>query len=409
MPTPILSRGLNKWYHVEVGEAAWRWEPASSFDRVVRPLGRARLWRITRGHVEGRIMGVPRRESFQLAKAILWLRHGKQGMEREEDQIVAGAKVGRFLILRKLGEGTFARVYLARDPRLSDDPTSQVALKIPRTHLFREAQVQLRLLRELQIVSRMPTHPGVCRFIETGMFSGTLFFVYEYISGETLHDWLARHPQRSLKAMLKLAADLARIMSHVHDQQVIHRDLKPSNVMLRSSTPYLDSGRLEPVILDFGLARGDRQRELALTVTGQRLGTPAYFSPEVARGETVRAENATDIYSLGAILYELLLGRPPFSGHGFQLIERIEQEPVVPPSHLDPRLDPAIDACCLQSLAKNPADRFAQSMHHFGDELERLTTLVAQPDLLVPAANLSDPGELGWTKSTSDFRRNETP
>jgi serine/threonine protein kinase len=325
-------------------------------------------------------------------------------VEPQDSPIVPGAAIGRFLVMKKLGEGTFSRVYLARDPRLPDEPSAWVAVKVPRSQLFRDAEMQLRLLRELQIVSRLRSDPGICRFIETGMALGTLFFAYEYVAGETLQEWMMRHPQRSLGVVLHLVRDVARSMAQVHDQAVVHRDLKPANIMLRPSELGRVPSGLQPVILDFGLARGDRQRELQLTVTGQRLGTPAYFSPEVARGETVRARNATDIYSLGAILYELLVGRPPFEGHGVQLVEQIEQAPVVAPSHRDPRLHPDLDACCLQALAKDPADRFEESMHRFAAEIDRLLHASIPLDLAVPASPNQPAHRSAWGASTADFR-----
>jgi serine/threonine protein kinase len=153
-------------------------------------------------------------------------------------------------------------------------------------------------------------------------------------------------PLEPLRAAV-LTGKVAEALAVAHRAGVVHRDLKPANIMLD------DTGR--PIVVDFGLAR--RQQDLALTRTGDFLGTPPYMSPEQINGAEVGP--ASEVYSLGATLYHLLTGRPPFQGATLtQLAERIAKEPPEPPSRLRPGIDPGLEAICLKALAKAPADRF---------------------------------------------------
>ena len=150
---------------------------------------------------------------------------------------------------------------------------------------------------------------------------------------------------------------LARAMQEAHDRGVIHRDLKPSNVMM--------TGRGEPVIMDFGLARRDEAVEARLTKTGAILGTPAFMAPEQIEGNPDTVGPACDIYSLGVILYELLTARLPFSGSVIAMLGKILRDPPEPPSKHRPDLDSTLEAICLKAMAKRPQDRYA-SMADFG-------------------------------------------
>src|SRR5262249_33201089 len=144
---------------------------------------------------------------------------------------------------------------------------------------------------------------------------------------------------------------LATALQEAHARGVIHRDLKPSNVMM--------SGRGEPIVMDFGLARRDETVEARLTKDGTVLGTPAYMPPEQVRGETRAIGPACDIYALGVILYELLAGPLPFEGSVLNILGKILTEEPPPPSRFRPDLDPQLEAICLKAMAKKVEDRYA--------------------------------------------------
>ncbi len=317
--------------------------------------------------------------------------------------------IGRFQIQRKLGEGAFGRVFLAFDPNVHNDVHRLVAVKLPHPHVFQDMAMQMRFLRELQTISSLRPHVGVCRFIETGMYQRSLFVVMEYVEGESLANRLERIPNRPLLWVLKLIRDIALIMADVHEQQVVHRDLKPSNIMLRR---HGDAD--QPVIMDFGLARGDRSQELRLTRTGQVLGTPYYMAPEIISGNAAHAGPAADIYSLGVMLFEMLTGRRPFDGPTIQLFEKVSKQPAPPPSLTLSTLPCELDHVCLSALAKDPAQRFGESMTKFSAALDELVKQAQWAHLSVGSTILdgseSAPTMIqppGWSPSTQAEQRSK--
>jgi Protein kinase domain/Bacterial tandem repeat domain 1 len=264
---------------------------------------------------------------------------------------------GRYELRRPLGKGGMGRVYLAHDPQLD----RLVALKMPnpvdniagwRDRFFVEARAAATL-----------THPHVCAVYEVGEVDGQPYLTMAFIEGETVAATLARQGPMTPAAAVELVAIVARAMHEAHQRGIIHRDLKPANLIL--------DGAGRPIIMDFGLAiRSTSADDLRLTLTGVALGTPAYMPPEQAGGDHDTIGPASDVYSLGVVLFELLTGRPPFRGKTFgKLLAQIERDPPPRPSVLNPAVDEALEAIVLKALAKAPADRFA-SAREFADALE---------------------------------------
>jgi serine/threonine protein kinase len=250
---------------------------------------------------------------------------------------------GRYVIRKRLGKGGMGAVYLADDTVLE----RPVALKIALFQGAKGSASAERFLREAKAAAGL-RHEGICRVLDCGEIDSTHYFTMEYVPGKPLSEVLEEPgPLDPLRAAV-LMGHVAEALAVAHRAGVVHRDLKPANIMLG------DTGR--PIVVDFGLAR--RQQDLSLTRAGDVFGTPPYMSPEQINGEEVGP--AGDVYSLGATLYHLLTGRPPFQGATLtQLAERIAKEPPEPPSQLRRGIDPGLEAICLKALAKLPAERFA--------------------------------------------------
>ncbi len=210
---------------------------------------------------------------------------------------------GRYAFERELGRGGMATVYLARDLK-HDRP---VALKV----LHPEFAVTLgpeRFRREIRLVARLQ-HPHIVTVLDSGEAAGRLWFTMPFVEGESLRDRLRREKQLPVEDALRIAREAAGALDYAHGQGVIHRDVKPENILLSAG---------HALVADFGIARVLQSGE-TLTEPGVVVGTPAYMSPEQAAGEP-ELDARTDVYSLGAVLYEMLGGEPPFTGPTMQAI-----------------------------------------------------------------------------------------
>jgi serine/threonine protein kinase len=259
---------------------------------------------------------------------------------------------GDFQLMRELGRGGMGVVYKARQKSLN----RVVALKMVREAHLATAADRARFRAEAEAAARLH-HPHIVTVHEVGTADGQEFLCLEYVPGETLAQRLHREGPLPSREAARLVAHLARAVQHAHEHRTLHRDLKPSNVLLAPT----DGGPVEPKVTDFGLAKVFDRGE-TLTVTGDIVGTPSYMSPEQAsRRRDLTA--TTDVYSLGAILYETLTGRPPFrAAHPVDtLLMVLEQDPV-PPRDLVPGIDRDLELVCVKCLQKPTDLRYATAL-----------------------------------------------
>jgi tetratricopeptide (TPR) repeat protein len=254
--------------------------------------------------------------------------------------------LGRFELLEPVGAGAFGTVFKAHDRELD----RLVAVKLPRAGSLAGPEHLDRFLREARSAARL-RHPSIVPVHEVGQADGLPFLVSEFVRGMTLADFLSgRRP--GPRDAARLAAALADALQYAHEQGVVHRDVKPSNVMLDEQGA--------PHLTDFGLARRDAG-EVTVTLEGQVLGTPAYMSPEQASGQGHRVDGRTDVYSLGAVLYQLLTGEPPFRGNTRMLLHQVLHDEPRPPRSLNDHVPRDLETVCLKCLQKDPRRHYASA------------------------------------------------
>ncbi len=254
----------------------------------------------------------------------------------------------RYTVEREVGRGGMATVYLAQDLR----HRRPVAVKV----LHPQLAVSLgpeRFLREIQIAARLQ-HPHIVPLYDSGQAGDLLYYVMPYVEGESLRQRLERERQLPLEDAVLVARAVAAALDYAHRQQVVHRDIKPENVMLHDG---------EAMVTDFGIAKALTAAAAdSLTQTGTAVGTPAYMSPEQASGEA-ELDARSDIYSLGAMLYEMLSGVTPFTGPTVQAImAKLFTDPVPPLRELRDDLPGWLEQAVLRALAKAPHDRYETAL-----------------------------------------------
>ena len=260
---------------------------------------------------------------------------------------LAAALAGRYAIERELGAGGMARVYLARDLK-HDRP---VALKVLRPELAAVLGGE-RFLQEIRISAQLD-HPHILTLIDSDALEGVLYYVLPFVRGESLRDKLNRDKQLGIDAALAIAKQVASALDYAHRQGIVHRDIKPENILIREG---------EAVVADFGIALAVREAAgTRLTETGLSLGTPQYMSPEQATGSR-ELDARSDVYSLAAVVYEMLAGEPPHSGPTAQaVIAKLLTERPTPLRTVRDGVPASIDSAVAKALAKVPADRFASA------------------------------------------------
>jgi len=288
-----------------------------------------------------------------------------------EESLATGAELpehfGRFRIVRELGRGGFGVVFLAVDPVLN----REVALKVPHPGMLALPDGQRRSLREAQAAAALD-HPNLLPVFEAGQIGPVSYITSAYCEGENLGAWLRRRGgQVPVRQAARLVAMLSDAVQHAHDRGILHRDLKPGNVLMQPRAGAGD-GELEffPRITDFGLATlADRPEDE--TLSGLLIGSPPYMAPEQADGRRQALSPLTDVYALGAILYELLTGGPPHRGDSpLETIRQVTDEEPPSPRQRRPSVPRDLETVVLKCLEKEPEHRYA-SARALGDDLRR--------------------------------------
>lgn len=306
-------------------------------------------------------------------------------------RLASGDKLGPYEIVSALGAGGMGEVYTARDTRLN----RTVAIKVLPIHLSGRPEAQERFDREARAIASL-NHPNICQVHDVGSQDGTSYLVMEHLEGETLANRLLRGVP-PLEQALRYGFEVADALEAAHRRGIVHRDLKPANVFVTAHG--------ECKVLDFGLAKLEEETESSeantltspavLTTPGTALGTVAYMSPEQARGDTLDAR--TDIFSLGAVLYEMVTGKPAFPGKTSAVVfKAILDETPARPLNVNPVLPPRLDDIILKALEKDREIRYQVAAELRGDlkRLQRDLSLSGGPgrstsEAAAPAASLS--------------------
>jgi serine/threonine protein kinase/WD40 repeat protein len=264
------------------------------------------------------------------------------------------SKVAHFELIERLGMGEFGTVWKARDTML--DRT--VAVKIPRK-LHLDADSIEKFMREARAAAQL-RHPNIISTHEVGRDQDTLYIVNDYVRGVPLSEMIADH-RLPVRDAIKIATTVADALDHAHQCGIVHRDLKPSNILID------DQGA--PHLMDFGLAKR-KEPGITMTTEGVVLGTPAYMSPEQARGEAAHVDGRSDIYSLGVILFQLLTGELPFRGSTRMLLHKVINQDPPGPRSLEPQVSKDLDTICLKCMEKDSVRRYTTAAE-LADDLRR--------------------------------------
>ena len=266
-----------------------------------------------------------------------------------------GQIISHYRLIKLLGKGSFGAVYLANDLNLP----RQVAIKIS-TAKIDDSDSRMRFKREAAIAASLQ-HPNIATIYEYGIEDDKQYIVMEFVEGHTLQDVLRHGALPSLERCLDVVTEIAKALQAAHNKHVIHRDIKPGNVMLTfdGGVKVLDFGLAKRIKLDVALDADTLRETLDVSITkvGMFVGTAQYVSPEQARGE--RADERSDLFSLGAVLYECLTGQPAFSGATVrEVLQQVLYATPVLPSNIKPQIPAELDRITHKALAKNPAERY---------------------------------------------------
>jgi beta-lactam-binding protein with PASTA domain/predicted Ser/Thr protein kinase len=290
---------------------------------------------------------------------------------------------GRYQVGELLGYGGMAEVHKGRDLRLGRD----VAIKMLRTDLARDATFQERFRREAQNSAAL-NHPAIVAVYDTGEEVSSTgeklpFIVMEFVNGRTLKEVLAAEQRLQPRKALEMIADICAALEFSHRHGIIHRDIKPGNVMVTQN------GQVK--VMDFGIARALASGATTMTQTSAVIGTAQYLSPEQARGESVDARS--DVYAAGCVLFELLVGHPPFVGDSPVSVayQHVREDPKAP-SDINREVPPDVDAIVLKALAKNPLNRYQSAQEMRADALRAVS---GRPVLATPVMTEAETVAMG--------------
>ncbi|WP_433372669.1 Stk1 family PASTA domain-containing Ser/Thr kinase [Actinoplanes sp. CA-142083] len=299
---------------------------------------------------------------------------------------------GRYQVGELLGYGGMAEVHRGRDLRLGRD----VAIKMLRTDLARDATFQERFRREAQNSAAL-NHPAIVAVYDTGEEISSTgeklpFIVMEFVNGRTLKEVLAQEQRLQPRRALEIIADICAALEFSHRHGIIHRDIKPGNVMITQN------GQVK--VMDFGIARALASGATTMTQTSAVIGTAQYLSPEQARGEAVDARS--DVYAAGCVLFELLVGHPPFVGDSPVSVayQHVREDPRAP-SDVNPEVPRDIDAIVLKALAKNPMNRYQSAQEMRADALRAVS---GRPVLATPVMSQAETMALQGQQATRQWQ-----
>jgi serine/threonine-protein kinase len=316
----------------------------------------------------------------------------------------ANSRIGRFCVARELGRGTAGCVYLAHDPVIGRN----VAIKTfnPRLSLAEKARFEQQFINEARAAGRL-SHPHIVTVYDALNESGTTYLAMEYLQGRELDRILESGHRYTPDEVASIAWKIADALHHAHEREVIHRDIKPANIFMVNDD--------HPKLIDFGIARSPNRvaerhapadEPYTMVRENKLLGTPNYMSPEQAAGKAI--DMRTDIYSLGAVMYEMLTGRTPFNAErADKLIQQIAYKAAVPPIEIDARVPASLSHIVMKAMAKRPEKRY-QTAEELALDLKRylLKERRARKSMriAIPAVSTAPGSDETTSSATADLR-----